>query len=125
MQVKKARIVVEQWMANKKGIPHAIDALIVRETDRALLIKGHALADSPICCVRCGAALIHPASRLVGIGPECANKLGIPYPSQNLDIWTEKMLEAIRAKVREIKVNCWLPKFAIEVIEIVEVERNG
>ena len=86
-----------------------------------LLIKGHALADSPICCVRCGAALTHPASRLVGIGPECANKLGIPYPSRNLDVWTEKMLEAIRAKVREIKVNCWLPKFVIEVIEIVEV----
>ena len=35
MQVKKARIVVEQWMANKKGIPHAIGALIVWETDRA------------------------------------------------------------------------------------------
>ena len=51
MQVKKAQIVVKHWMASKKGISHAIDALIVRETDWALLIKGHALADSPICCV--------------------------------------------------------------------------
>ena len=67
MQVKKARIVVEHWIASKEGIPHAIDALIVRETDKALLIKGHALADSPICCVRCGADLTHPASRLVGV----------------------------------------------------------
>lgn len=121
MQVKKARIVVEHWMASKKDIPHAIDALIVRETDRALLIKGHALVDSPICCVRCGAALTHPASRLVGIGPECAGKLGIPYPNRNLDDWTEEMLEAVRAKVREIKVDCWLPKSAIKAIEIVEV----
>ena len=64
MQVKKARIVVEHWIASKEGIPHAIDALIVRETDKALLIKGHALADSPICCIRCGTALTHPASRL-------------------------------------------------------------
>ncbi|WP_461365922.1 DUF6011 domain-containing protein, partial [Candidatus Darwinibacter acetoxidans] len=128
MQVKKAQIVVKHWIASKKGIPHAIDALIVRETDRALLIKGHALADSPICCVRCGAALTHPASRLVGIGPECADKLGIPYPSRNLGDWTEEMLEAIRAKVRKIKVDCWLPKSAIKEIEIVgvvEMEDTG
>ncbi|WP_461365392.1 SNF2-related protein, partial [Candidatus Darwinibacter acetoxidans] len=53
--------------------------------------------------------------------PECAGKLGIPYPNRNLDDWTEEMLEAVRAKVREIKVDCWLPKSAIKAIEIVEV----
>jgi len=116
---RRVRLIIAKWIAREKDIPVAIEGVVTRETEKAIFIDGSAWVEDAIICTRCGRELTHPASRLVGVGPECAEKWGIYYPSRNLEDWTEEELEALKAKVGERKVACWLPKSVIEKVEFL------
>lgn len=112
-------MIVAKWIAREKDIPVSIEGVVTKETEKAIYIEGSVWLEDAICCARCGRELTHPASRLVGIGPECAEKWMVPYPSRNLEDWSDTELEALKAKLGERKVTCWLPKSAIEKVEFL------
>lgn len=116
---RRVRLIITKWLAREKDVPVAIEGVVTKETEKAIFMEGSAWVEDAICCARCGRELTHPASRLVGIGPECAAKWLVYYPSRNLEDWTEEELKALKAKVGERKVACWLPKSAIEKVEFL------
>lgn len=98
--------------ATRKDIPTCITGIVLRETERALLVKGHGDVGQLVTCVRCGRKLTHPVSKLVGIGPECGGHwwdesvLG-PYG------FTEAHAEQLKKMVTDIQVEAWVPKSCI------------
>lgn len=116
---RRVRLIIAKWIAREKDIPVAIEGVITKETEKAIFIEGSVWIEDAICCARCGRELTHPASRLVGVGPECAAKWLVYYPSRKIEDWTEEELNALKAKVGERKVSAWLPKSAIKKVEFL------
>lgn len=110
-EVEKVSLVMKPWVAKFHKLPCGIQGVIVRETEKAVLVRGTASVESLIWCVRCGAELTHPESRRTGIGPECAGYWGVPYNRSRE--FTQEELDVIHAKVREIQVDAWIPKTGI------------
>ena len=110
---KQARIYIKQWFARKIGTPRELQVTIKHETERAYLIKGHALATPTSTCRHCGRRLTHPVSVLYGIGPECGKHYHIPRQPEDV--------EAIRKMIEQIEYEGWIPKSAVVVFEEVGI----
>lgn len=110
---KQARIYIKQWFARKIGTPRELQVTIKHETEKAYLIKGHALATPTSTCRHCGRRLTHPVSVLYGIGPECGKHYHIPQHPEDV--------EAIRKMIEQIEYEGWIPKSVVEVFEEVGI----
>lgn len=103
-------ITLKTWYAQKNNIPVSIEGEIIKETPKAVLIKGHGNVFAPVFCMCCGQELTNPVSKFLGIGPTCCEKWGFPRPDRLND---EQLLE-----LREqLKINTsfeeWIPKSVI------------
>lgn len=110
---RQARIYIKQWFARKIGTPRELQVVIKHETERAYLVKGHALATPTTRCRHCGRRLTHPVSVLYGIGPECGKHYHIPRNPEDV--------EAIRKMIEQIEYEGWIPKSAVVVFEEVGI----
>ncbi len=110
-ETRQARIYLRQWLARKIGTPRELQVTVERETQKAYLIKGHALATPTTRCRHCGRKLTHPVSVLYGIGPECGRHYHIPSNPEDV--------EAIKAMLEAIEYQGWVPKSGVEVLEIL------
>ena len=106
---------VSRWLAKevgeKAGLTRSHYTLEVvkvdAETDRAykatLMLSGQRMGR----CGICGLALTDPKSVTAGIGPICAEKVGVSF--------TEGSLEELKEQLRTTRtVNTWFPKSAIK-----------
>jgi hypothetical protein len=112
-EMLQVRIYIKQWFARKIGTPRELQVTIKHETEKAYLIKGHALATPTSTCRHCGRRLTHPVSVLYGIGPECGKHYHIPQHPEDV--------EAIRKMIEQIEYEGWIPKSAMEVFEEVGI----
>jgi len=107
------------WMTKNDLGSRVITGKILRETAKAYLLKGHADMIEGSWCMRCGKELTEPASMLIGYGPTCCEKLGVPYPSNILTASKKERL-AIRKKLLVVlhaqEFEAWVPKSQIEEI---------
>lgn len=107
------------WMTKNDLGSRVITGKILRETAKAYLLKGHADMVEGSWCMRCGKELTEPASMLIGYGPTCCEKLGVPYPSNILTASKKERL-AIRKKLMTVlhaqEFEAWVPKSQIEEI---------
>lgn len=107
------------WIKENKLDSRVITGVILRETAKAYLIKGHADMVEATYCMRCGRELTEPASMVVGYGSECCEKLGIPYPA-DIKAASKRERQAIRKKLLKVLHNqtfeCWVPKSQIEEV---------
>ena len=110
-ETRQVRIYLRQWLARKIGTPRELQVTVERETQKAYLIKGHALATPTTRCRHCGRKLTHPVSVLYGIGPECGRHYHIPSNPEDV--------EAIKAMLEAIEYQGWVPKSGVEVFEIL------
>jgi len=108
-EAKKATIYLKKWVAKEKGIPRELEVEILKETAKAILVKGNALATPTDRCRVCGRQLTHPVSVLYGIGPECGQHFHIP---QN-----EEDVEKIRSMIEAIEFEGWLPKSQVVILD--------
>lgn len=102
-------IYLKKWIAQEKGVPRELRVEIQRETQKAILVKGHAVATPTSNCRVCGRQLTHPVSVLYGIGPECGQHFHIP---QN-----EEDVEKIRSMIEAIEFEGWLPKSQVVILD--------
>ena len=85
-----------------------------RETTKAVLVTVKFSAQVGHFCGICGRGLTHPVSQATGIGPECADKLGITRYSMSD---AKNILNEIGEKLKDMgEVKLWLPRSKVEVI---------
>lgn len=82
------------------------------ETERALLLDVRFTATRTVNCCVCGIHLKNEVSRSIGIGPVCAEKHGIPYEVNALNLLQAK-LDAVQAVAHKV----WVAKWAIKETE--------
>ncbi len=114
------RVIIRPWLARKHNISMEMEGVIQRETRNAILFSGQGFAEERVHCMRCSRQLTHPSSRLVGFGPICCGHLGIHWPTK--DVLTPEELQAVRAKIAEIRWEGWLPKSQIEIVGEYTIE---
>lgn len=115
----RARIQIKRWIMREKGLASsALDAEIKAITPRAVLVEATATLDPADHCHRCGREITHPGSRLIGYGPDCAEKLGMSRPE--IDALDADTIEHVRTRLRtEGTFEGWIPVSQIETAEIL------
>ena len=79
------------------------------ETERAYLLDVRFAATRTVNCCVCGIHLKTEISRSIGIGPVCAEKHGIPYELNSLNLLQSK-LDAVQSVAHKV----WIPKWNIK-----------
>jgi len=97
-------------------------AEVLRETAKAYEVKVEFVSTIVTSCHICGRELDTDVSRAVGIGPVCADKLGIPRPTLETAHETLKLIDQ-RCKEIGILGPVWIPKSQIKFK--TEVVNNG
>jgi hypothetical protein len=115
---KSVTLKMRQWWTKEKKLDsRVITGKILRETEKAYYIKGHADMVEGTFCMRCGRELTEPASMLVGFGSDCCSHLGIAYPTDILTA-SKKERTAVRKQLLKVLHNqvfeTWVPKSQIE-----------
>lgn len=106
--------------ATGSGLPVAFTAATLIETPKAVYVYGHGSSDPMGACARCGRALTHPGSILIGIGPECLDDWGArDHRRENL---SESDIAYLKSLITDRKVDGWVPKSCIQTIDPVEEE---
>jgi SNF2 family DNA or RNA helicase len=106
-----AIIRIPAWLAKDRHLTREIEVEVLRETQKAILVQGTIRTGPAINCARCGRTLTNPVSRVVGIGPECCELLGVHRP----DFSDAKALDD-QLKVATFFDNMWIPKSQMELI---------
>lgn len=109
---------VAKAIAEDKGFTIAFRKVEVvathRETTKAVFVTVKFSAQVGHFCGICGRGLTHPVSQATGIGPECADKLGITRYSMSD---AKNILNEIGDKLKDMgEVKIWLPRSKIEVV---------
>lgn len=124
-KLPKLTMKMRKWWTEQNNLDsRVITGIVLVETAKAYKMKGTADMIEGTFCMRCDRELTEPASMVIGFGPICAGKLGIPYPT---DILTapKKVRQAYRNellnKLHDQKFELWVPKSQIQ--EILKEER--
>lgn len=105
-------------MHQKKLATRDLKGEIKRVTSRAVLLEGTYRLEAASSCRRCGRRITHPGSLLIGVGPDCAEYLGLDRKE------IERLTEEEIAEVREAfegrhKLELWIPKSHITELEVL------
>jgi len=109
---KPVLIKVNERMAKSKDMPVYFIGIPYVETAKAYKFKGTGTLVKKINgnCSICGKELTNPNSVKLGIGPICANNMGIDL----LNGYTE---EDIEKEMHKIKIDTFLPKSCVELLD--------
>lgn len=116
---KIQKFVISTKMASEKNIPYTFEAVITRETAKAVFVEGHGLMPMNGTCAKCGRKLTHPGSKILGIGPECLGSWSAREVV--LDNLTPEMIQAIKDEVEAVQIKTWLPKSMIKNFDQIDV----
>lgn len=111
---------ITNGFATNAGLPVAFTATTLIETPKAVYVYGHGTMDPMGACARCGRALTHPGSILIGIGPECLKDWGAR--DSRLNNLSDSDILYLKSLVTDRKVDSWIPKSCIQVSEAAEEE---
>jgi len=110
--MKASNYSIKYMFAKDNNLPTSFVATVLKETERAVYVFGHATKDPMGACMRCGRALTNPVSIVLGIGPECLAEWGMPGKDiENLTDADKALLERL---TRERIVDSWIPKSIIK-----------
>lgn len=124
-----ARIEIRLWLAQRLGVTTCLEVEAVHaQTDKAVMVTAHAVAERRSSCSRCGRELTHPVSVLLGIGPVCGSHFHIP-PAALADesgaSLRPEVLEALRVAIESVRVEkVWIPRSAIIAGNLEDVARD-
>lgn len=102
-------------IAEEKGFDTAFRKVEVvkthRETSKAILVTVKFSTQVGCFCGICGRQLTHPVSKATGIGPECADKMGITRYSMDA---AKEVLKTLSDKLTTMgEVKTWIPRSTI------------
>lgn len=101
---------VPVWWAQQHDCATEMVGEIAAETAQAIRFRGRIPAIRRTHCLRCGRELTHPVSLIVGIGPFCAEKLGIDRSRYEV-----LPPEDVARLLGEIVVDLWIPKSVVTI----------
>ena len=100
------------WLARKNSLPTTeVEVEVLGSSRKAVQVRATAHLRPAERCLRCGLTLTEATSRVLGIGPECCDRIGIPR-----DLADASDVEAARREVRAAPVEVWLPRSQVEVL---------
>jgi hypothetical protein len=85
----------------------------LRETEKAIQVDAEFFSGIACSCGVCGRELNNDISRATGIGPICAEKIGLPRPTMDKAKEIVAQLEAL-SKAQGIFKGVWIPKSQIK-----------
>ena len=111
---ERKQLQMTKWWMRKQGFHSMVlNVEIEVETMKGYKVKGYCDVMKGCWCMRCGKELKQPASFTLGYGPDCAKKMGIPYP-KSLNSMTadeiEKYREDLLGKLKDQVFEGWIPK---------------
>lgn len=115
------KIEVKAWLARRLGRELNMEVFfrnlevmeVCRETSKAYEVKVKFVSTIVTSCHVCGRELDTDVSRAVGIGPVCADKLGIPRPTLENAHETLKLIDAKCSEIGTLGP-FWIPKSQIK-----------
>lgn len=120
--MKTKLYVVKRFFAKKKETPISFVATAIRETEKAIYLYGHGARHPEGRCLRCGRALTHPGSIVIGIGPECLGSYGAR--KERLENMTDSDKAYLESLITDQKVDTWFPKSQIKQVYDSEEQIN-
>lgn len=98
------------WIAKEKGFAsREVAGEVLKVTAKALQVRAHVTIRESETCHNCGREIDNPASRLLGFGPVCSDRLGLPH-AETYAVMSPAEREEIRNRVSHASVvECWLP----------------
>jgi hypothetical protein len=115
---KIEEIKVRQWLTRKDDNPVPMRIMtgeVVRETQKAMLVKLNGFLRPSGTCLHCGRRLTNPVSLLYGIGPICGEHFNINPLSSAEEL--HSIYEEMARLMGEVKWEGWIPKSQVESIE--------
>ncbi|MFW5962037.1 MAG: SNF2-related protein [bacterium] len=106
--MNKIKVKIKTWLAQQKNMPREMVGIILNKTDKAIEFEGYGLIKERHYCLRCGQELQNKISKLIGIGPICAEKLGV-CRAIDLEDLNEEEVKKIANKMKKKKFKEWLP----------------
>lgn len=110
--------------ATHNGLLVYFSAIPLYETEKAVYLYGHGTTETTkmgLCCC-CGAALTHPVSVLLGIGPICG---GHWWDWKAVGGYTLENIEKLKSAITEKVFDGWVPKSQIvqnlPTVDIVQI----
>ena len=115
---KMQKFIISNKIAFEKNIPYTFEAIVTKETAKAVFVEGHGLMPVDGTCAKCGRKLTHPGSKILGIGPECLGS----WTTREvvLDRLTPEMIKAIKDEVEAVQIKTWLPKSMIKNFDQID-----
>jgi hypothetical protein len=117
---KKYLIKVRQWLTrrNDKPVPmRTMEAVIVRETNKAVYVKMNGHLKPSSTCNHCGRRLTHPVSLLYGLGPVCGGHFHINPVNSEEEL--QRRYTEMQKKMEKVTWEGWIPKSQIESQQLV------
>ena len=111
------KFTISRGFARRKGIPVTFRGVVLRETARAVYIYGQGMTDPRGRCTVCGATLTHPGSILIGVGPECLSRMGLPgwaMRAARAQNPSQKDIDRIRQLMERVTIDSWFPRSVIK-----------
>lgn len=109
-----ATVRLRQWIARERELAsRVVEVRVLRTTAKAIQVEGHASTGASNQCHRCGREIHEQVSRLLGYGPICCEKLGIPRD------FDEEQVEELRRSIEQTtQFSAWLPRSAVDDIVV-------
>jgi SWI/SNF-related matrix-associated actin-dependent regulator 1 of chromatin subfamily A len=113
---QRIRFEVPVWLAQAENLAsRELEGEVLAVTPKGIQVTAHAVIRESQWCLKCGQEIVNPVSRLVGYGPICSDKLGIPRPDK-LD---PAQIRALRAQVEKATIiTKWFPRSKVTIKEI-------
>ncbi len=107
---------IKPWFAKDNNIFPVFEGKVIRETQKAVLVRGRAMTTPSSRCRHCNREIAHPVSIKYGLGIICGEHYGVDPSGESV--------ESIRARLAvETAFEKWMPKAV--VLEISEIQETN
>ncbi len=98
---------IKAWFAKQEGIIRTFEGVILRQTAKAVLVRGRVMSSPSSRCRCCGREINHPVSVKYGLGIICGQHYGVDPSGESV--------ESIRRRLStETVFEKWMPKAVIK-----------
>lgn len=110
-----------EWLRSDKRLAsRRIKAILVERRERAIKVNAWASINESEYCNRCGRVITHPASKLIGYGQDCVQRVGSGFE------WILKATTLTPAEIMQIKERSKVDTFVRDLwLPLASVTING
>ena len=113
---------MQTWNEDKPMPLRYMVGTVEKETSRMYYMKLRGEPCVATVCSKCGRTLVNPISKLFGIGPECASKVGLDARLFVNEQTAKEQLCQIQDIIKKVRWEGWVPKTAI--LELKNITLN-